>query len=72
MLCAALCGALTVAAAFRDKVGGKLLIPASLAVMLSAAAEVVSVLAQRGLIYTVLFVGIFALGVLAINLKKAS
>lgn len=72
MLCAALCGVLTVAAAFRDKVGGKLLIPASLAVMLSAAAEVVSVLAQRGLIYTVLFVGLFALGVLAINLKKAS
>ena len=35
----------------------------------SAAAEGVSLYADRGVIYTVLFVGVFGMAVLAVNLK---
>ena len=71
MLLAAAAGILTVAAAFRDKQGWRLLAPAAMALALSAAAEGVSVAGERGLIYTVLFVGIFAAGVAALNIRKA-
>ena len=71
MLLASAAGIVTVAAAFHDRQGLRLLLPASLAVALSAIGESVSLAAGRGLIYTVLFVGIFAAGVIGLNLKKA-
>lgn len=71
MLAAALAGVFATASAFRDRQGWKLLLPASLAFAFGAAAEAVSFIAHRGLIYTVLFVGIFGLAVFALNLKKA-
>ena len=71
MLCGALAGLAAVIAAFREKKGWRILLPAALAMVLTAAAEGVSYYAGRGMIYTVLFVGVFALGVLALNLKKA-
>ena len=71
MLLASVAGIVTVAAAFHDRQGLRLLLPASLAVLFSAIGEGVSLYAGRGLIYTVLFVGIFAAGIIALNLKKA-
>ena len=71
MLAAAVFGILTTAAAFRDRQGRKLLLPAALAFVLAAAAEGVSCYAGRGMIYTVLFVGVFGAAVLTLNLKKA-
>ena len=71
MLLASAAGIVTVAAAFHDRQGLRLLLPAALAVALSAIGESVSLAAGRGLIYTVLFVGIFAAGVIGLNLKKA-
>ena len=71
MMAASVFGLLAVAAAFRDRQGLRLLLPASLAFALAAAAEGVSFYAGRGMIYTVLFVGVFAAAVLALNLKKA-
>ena len=44
---------------------------AALAFVLAAAAEGVSCYAGRGMIYTVLFVGVFGAAVLTLNLKKA-
>ena len=71
MILASLAGIVTVAAAFRDRQGLRLLLPASLAFAFAAAGEGISLYAGRGLIYTVLFVGIFAAGVIGLNLKKA-
>ena len=71
MLAAAFFGLLAVIAAFRDRQGRRLLLPAALAFALAAAAEGVSWYAGRGMIYTVLFVGVFGAAVLALNLKKA-
>ena len=71
MLAAAFFGLLAVIAAFRDRQGRRLLLPAALAFALAAAAESVSWYAGRGMIYTVLFVGVFGAAVLALNLKKA-
>lgn len=71
MLAAALCGTLTVVMAFRDRQGASLLIPAALSFLLAAAAEGVSYGAGRGMIYTVLFVGVFGAAVFVLNLRKA-
>ena len=71
MLAAAFFGLLAVIAAFRDRQGRRLLLPAALAFALAAAAEGVSWYAGRGMIYTVLFVGVFGAAVLVLNLKKA-
>ena len=71
MLLTSAAGIVTVAAAFRDRQGLRLLLPAALAVGLSVIGEGVSLIAGRGLIYTVLFVGVFAAGVIGLNLKKA-
>ena len=71
MLLASLAGIVTVAAAFRDRQGLRLLLPAAMAVVLTAIGEGVSLFTGRGLIYTVLFVGIFAAGIIGLNLKKA-
>ena len=72
MLAAAASGILTAAAAFRDRQGWRLLLPAVLSFALSAGAEAVSMAAERGMIYTVLFTGLFAAGVALLNLRKAS
>ena len=71
MLLAAALALLAIVAAFRDKTGPRLLLPAFLSFAAAAAAEGVSLYAGRGPIYTVLFVGLFALGIAALNLKKA-
>ena len=71
MLAAAFFGILTVPAAFRDKRRFGLPLCAALAFLLAAAAEGVSCYAGRGMIYTVLFVGLFAAPILFLNLKKA-
>jgi len=71
MLLASAAGIVTVAAAFRDRQGLRLLLPAAFAAAFTAIGEGVSLYAGRGLIYTVLFVGVFAAGVFALNLKKA-
>ena len=70
MLAAALCGLLAVIAAFRDKAGPALLFPALLSFLCSAAAEAVSFRAGRGMIYTVLFVGMFGAAVAALNVRR--
>ena len=72
MLSAALFGMIGTAAAFRD--GGRTLLRlgTAFAFALSAAAEGVSLYAGRGLIYTVLFVGIFGALILALNIRKAA
>ena len=62
---------IAVTAAFKERQEIRILLPSALAAALAAAAEGVSYYAGRGMIYTVLFVGVFALGVLALNLKKA-
>lgn len=72
MLLSAVAGIPVVAAAFRDRTGWRLLLPAALSLAAAAAGEIVSWNAGRGLIYTLLFVGVFAAGVIALNLKKAS
>ena len=71
MLAAAAFGLITVAAAFREKGRVGLLLCSALAFLLSAAAEGVSCYAGRGMIYTVLFVGVFGFAVLVFNLRKA-
>ncbi|MBR0208372.1 MAG: hypothetical protein IJQ43_05710 [Oscillospiraceae bacterium] len=71
MIAAALCGVVTTCASFRDRQGVRILLPAALAFVFAALAECLSVHAARGPIYTVLFVGLFAAAVLALNLKKA-
>ena len=71
MLAASIFGILTAAAAFRSRQDRKLALVAALAFALAAASEAVSLYAGRGLIYTVLFVGVFGAAVLALNLKKA-
>ena len=71
MAACGLLGAVTVVLVFRDKPGMAMKLSAALAALLTATAEGVSYTAERGMIYTVLFVGIFALGILALNLKKA-
>ncbi len=60
-----------VTAAFRDRPGRPLLLPAGLAFAAAAAAEGVSLYAGRDLIYTALFTAIFALALALLNLKKA-
>lgn len=71
MITSSLFGIWTVAAGFRDGQGKKLFVPLSAAVLLAAASEGVSFYAGRGMIYTVLFVGLFALGIGLLNVKKA-
>ncbi len=71
MLASAACGVFAVAAAFREKGRIGLLLFSSLSFVLAAAAEGVSFFAGRGMIYTVLFVGLFGAAVLLVNLKKA-
>ena len=71
MLCSSLAAFFAVGAAFRSRVGLRLHLPASLALASAAAAEGISLYAGRGLIYTVLFVGVFAAGVILANLGKA-
>ena len=71
MLAAALFGVAATAAAFRDRRSVLLLLSSALAFALAAAAEGVSWYAGRGMIYTVLFVGVAAAAVLALNLRKA-
>ncbi|MBR0040403.1 MAG: hypothetical protein IJP64_03385 [Oscillospiraceae bacterium] len=71
MLAAALCGLLTLIPAFREKGRAVLLLGAALAFVLAAAAEGISFWAGRGMIYTVLFVGVFGAAVLALNVRKA-
>ena len=70
MIAASVPGILALFAAFRDR-RGWLLLFTSLSFLFAAAAEALSFYAARGLIYTVLFVGVFAAAVLALNLKKA-
>ena len=70
MIAASVPGILALFAAFRDR-RGWLLLFTSLSFLFGAAAEALSFYAARGLIYTVLFVGVFAAAVLALNLKKA-
>ena len=71
MLAAAIFGLLAVVFIFRDRAGTGMHLSAALAALLTAAAEGVSFAAGRGMIYTVLFVGIFSIIVIALNLKKA-
>ena len=71
MIFAGFCGLLAVIAAFREKGRVVLLLGAAFAFASAAAAEGVSLYAARGVIYTVLFVGLFAAAVLLLNLKKA-
>ena len=70
MLAAGLFGVIAVVLVFRDKAGAGLLLSTALAFALTAAAEAVSYAAGRGMIYTVLFVGVFAAAIAALNLKK--
>ena len=72
MLSAALFGMIGTAAAFRDGERTLLRLGTAFAFALSAAAEGVSLYAGRGLIYTVLFVGIFGALILALNIRKAA
>lgn len=71
MLAASVLGLVTVVAVFRDRAGWRLTVPSALAFALAAAGEAVSLYAGRGMIYTVLFVGLFAAPIFALNLKKA-
>lgn len=71
MLGSALFGLLAVVFIFRDRAGTGMHLSAALAALLTAAAEGVSFAAGRGMIYTVIFVGIFSIIVIALNLKKA-
>lgn len=70
MLAAALCGLVTTVSAFRNGRGGALRLFSLLGFAASAAAEGVSLYAGRGMIYTVLFVGLFAAAVLLLNVRK--
>ena len=69
MLAAALCGLIAVISAFRNGPWRALRPFAFLGFACSAAAEGVSLYADRGVIYTALFVGVFGAAVLALNLK---
>lgn len=71
MLLSSAAGIVTVAAAFRDRTGLRLLLPAALSLAAAAAGEAVSLYAGRGLLYTALFVGVFSAGVILLNLRKA-
>ena len=70
MLAAALCGLAATISAFRNGEGSALRLFALFGFAASVGAEGVSLCAGRGLIYTVLFVGIFAAAVLLLNLRK--
>ena len=69
MLAAAFCGLVAVISAFRNGAWRALRPFAFLSFACAAAAEGVSLYADRGVIYTVLFVGVFGMAVLAVNLK---
>ena len=71
MIVASVFGILAVIQAFRDRQGFPLLFPAALSFAIAAASEAVSFYANRGLIYTVLFVGFFSAALLLLNLKRA-
>ena len=71
MLDCAAAGLAAAAAAFKERRGALLIGGAALAFALAAASEALSVADGRGMLYTSLFVGVFALGVLLLNLKKA-
>ena len=71
MLASAVFGLGATAAAFRDRRSVPLLMFSGLAFASASAAEAVSYAAGRGMIYTVLFVGLFGAALLALNLKKA-